>query len=125
VVIVSFTSGGRRGNKDEVTATKACEAWRSRCKHACSKGAVLRVTVANALVKVARGLEVGAFGKILIDHGLRGSECLIVDCFHVAFHDVHSHHVVFTLLLKDKRSADAESANAENSYIVFRERHGD
>jgi hypothetical protein len=84
---------------------------------------LVRVAVANAFVKVTRGLEVGAFGKVLIDHGLCGTECLIVDSFDVAFDDVHAHHIVSTLLLEDKRGADAESANAENSYIIFRERH--
>ena len=57
------------------------------------------VAVGNALVEVSSGLEVGAPGEILVDHGLSGSKRLVLNGFDIAFIGVHPDNVVFTLLL--------------------------
>ncbi len=76
-----------------------------------------------ALVEVRGGLEVGASGEVLVDHGLSGAKCLVLDGFDIAFIGINTHNVVFTLLLKNKSSANAKSADAENGYVVFGESH--
>jgi hypothetical protein len=81
--------------------------------------------VGNAFVKVSGGLEVGASGEVLVDHGLSGAKCLVLDGFDIAFIGINTHNVVFTLLLKNKSSANAKSADAKNGYVVFGESHYD
>ena len=85
--------------------------------------ALARVTVGNALVEVGGGFKVGASGEVLVDHGLSGTERLVLDGFDIAFVGIHPYNVVLSLLLQNQRGANAKTADAENRYIVFWEGH--
>jgi hypothetical protein len=85
--------------------------------------ALARVTVGNALVEVGGGFKVGASGEVLVDHGLSGTERLVLDGFDIAFVGIHPYNVVLSLLLQNQSGANAKTADAENRYIVFWEGH--
>ena len=77
----------------------------------------------DTLIEIRGGPEVRASGEILVDHGLGGAECFVLNGFDIALVGVDPHNIVFTLLLKNKRCANTKSADSENGDVVFGQSH--
>jgi hypothetical protein len=82
-----------------------------------------RIAVAKAFVQISGGLEIGASGEILIDHGLSSTESPVLDGFDITFVGVYPNNIIFSLLLENKSGANAQTADAQHSHIIFGESH--